>query len=161
MAYEGRKRIRGAMKKCPVCGREFWCYDVLQWAYRSRNGAGTPVGWICSWSCQAQHNRESENKRNGRRYHQGREHYKRGADGKLLPDKVIYCCLTGMEDMMRARKINARQLSEATKIPQGTICNYASTRIKCREERIQIIADALGCTVEDLIKTKNGEGTPS
>ena len=66
MADDTRKQIRGRMKKCPVCGREFWCYDPVLWAYRERNGRGEPKGHICSWGCQVKHNAELEAKRNAK-----------------------------------------------------------------------------------------------
>lgn len=160
LAYEVRRQVRGAMKKCPVCGREFWCYDVLQWAYRSRNGAGTPVGWICSWSCQAKHNRENAKPVElglGDEMNGVLKRRRRKGDA----EPVRYIILSGLRGMLEQKKITRTELARRVGITVGVTASYASMQSRCPEDRAKLIAEVLGCTVSDLTAPKNGEGTSS
>ena len=52
--------VPGSLKTCPVCGREFWVQDATMWAYREYGRNNCKKGYICSWHCQCEHNRQRE-----------------------------------------------------------------------------------------------------
>ena len=49
---------RGQVMKCDSCGKDFYCWNQSDWAYRrnSKNGSH----FFCSWSCMRRHDREAE-----------------------------------------------------------------------------------------------------
>lgn len=160
MGHEVRKQIRGAEKKCPVCGETFWCYDVIQWAYRSRSKAGKKKGWICSWSCQAQYNREQEKPVKLKTGDEARPVYERRKHAGDA-DTVKYFAMPGLKDALTARNMTQSELAARIGAGNSAVSAYAWKYQGCPEDRVKLIAEAIGCTVEELIAPKNGEGTPS
>ncbi len=50
-------RISGVMKKCPICGREFFTPDVNTWAYKKYHAKlnGSTISYFfCRWNCLRQ-----------------------------------------------------------------------------------------------------------
>ena len=166
MADDTRKQIRGRMKKCPVCGREFWCYDPVLWAYRERNGRGEPKGHICSWGCQVKHNAELEAKRNAKLEAQQAK-YNARLEAKRIErleakqekrgtnDRGIeWCLLEGLDGVMKNQKIQATRLGGMAGICRTSIVKYRYLQSKCKAQKAQILADALGVPLEDLLTKK-------
>ena len=44
--------------KCASCGKDFYCWNQSEWAYRrcGKNGSR----FFCSWGCMRQNDREAE-----------------------------------------------------------------------------------------------------
>ena len=166
MADDTRKQIRGRMKKCPVCGREFWCYDPVLWAYRERNGRGEPKGHICSWGCQVKHNAELEAKRierleakqakyNARLEAKRIERLEAKQEKRGTNDRGIeWCLLEGLDGVMKNQKIQATRLGGMAGICRTSIVKYRYLQSKCKAQKAQILADALGVPLEDLLTKK-------
>ena len=55
-------------------------------------------------------------------------------------------------DMRKARNLSQKGLSEATGIHRVTIARYEAGKIEPSLPKAKKIADALGCTVDELLK---------
>lgn len=161
MAGDSRKRVFGAMRICPVCGREFWCYDTRQWAYRERTRKARQ---ICSWSCQVKHNAEQEEKRAKReKYRIEAEPVKRAvpepqkqiiSEKKKMPTpekkRVGYHWIANLGELMREHGISERDLAERTGFCKESIGKWRRAYTKCPDHKIDTLADALGISRAEL-----------
>ncbi len=197
MADDSRKQLRGRAKTCPVCGREFWCYDPVLWAYRE-HGNHKSARHICSWSCQAKYNAELEAKRNAKpeakqakykarleakrlerleaqqakynarleakrleRLEAKRRETKPPADAEPNPPKratnrtpTEWHLLEGLADVMIKARESDVGLAGRTGVCRQSIAAYRGLKRRCKAQKAQILADALGVTLEDLLTKK-------
>lgn len=52
--------------------------------------------------------------------------------------------------LLRAKRGNVKKVAKALGVTSGTVGSYSSGRVFPDERKIQIIADTLGCTMDDL-----------
>lgn len=64
----------GIMMVCPECGKDFFCTNPGEWAYKraSHKGHGKI---FCSWTCMRKHDRIAEEKAAARREADKRHHW--------------------------------------------------------------------------------------
>lgn len=155
MADDSRKRICGGTRTCPVCGREFWCYEPMQWAYRERTRKARQ---ICSWSCQVKHNAEQDAKRAKRqKYRIEAEPVKPAvpepqrriiSEKKCVPKpakkKVEYHWIANLGKLMQEKGVSERELAERTGFRNGVIGQWRRAKTRCPDYKIDTLADALG-----------------
>lgn len=131
MADDSRKQIRGRTTTCPVCGREFWCYDPIQWAYRERT---SKKRHICSWHCQVIHNEKQEKK----------------VTPKPAKKKVEYHWIANLGKLMQEKGVSERKLAERTGFGKGAIGQWGRADTRCPDYKIDTLADALGVSRAEL-----------
>lgn len=125
--------IRGdQMKKCPVCGREFWCYDPELWVYRAKKYPNSRGKQICSWSCQVEYNRKME----GPKRMPQREGYHYV---KNIREELNRAGIT----LARAGMEIGRKSSDMTAIMDG--------QMRCGYDKIVKLAGLIGADADDLI----------
>lgn len=161
MADDSRKRICGGTRTCPVCGRQFWCYEPMHWAYRERTRQARQ---ICSWSCQVKHNAEQDAKRDRRKKYQieaepvkpaapepqRRIISKKKCVPKPTKKKVGYHWIANLGQIMKAKGVSERDLAERTGIRRATIGQWRRADTRCPDYKIDILADALGVSRAEL-----------
>ena len=161
MADDIRKRIRGGMRTCPVCGRQFWCYEPMHWAYRERTRKARQ---ICSWSCQVKHNAEQDAKRAKRqKYRIEAEPVKPAVpeprrriigEKKCVPKpskkKVEYHWIANLGELMQEQGVSERDLAERTGFQEGTVGHWRRAVTRCPDHKIDTLADALGVSRAEL-----------
>ena len=161
MADDSRKQIRGRMMTCPVCGREFWCYDPIQWAYRERTSKKRQ---ICSWHCQVKHNEKQEKKRAERQKyriptepvkpavspHRQRIISEKKGTPKPAKKKVEYHWIANLGKLMQEKGVSERELAERTGYRKGVIGQWRRADTRCPDYKIDTLADALGVSRTEL-----------
>lgn len=120
MADDNRKKIHEAAKVCPVCGRQFWCYDVRRWAYREHTGK---MRHICSWSCQAKHNAEQEEKR-------AKQKKNRRPSEIPNPAQAESRHLTARETMDAPNLIKSKKTKPGSTVPKRTETKSAKKKVE-------------------------------
>lgn len=155
MADDSRKQIRGRTTTCPVCGREFWCYDPIQWAYRERT---SKKRHICSWHCQVIHNEKQEKKRAERQKyriptepvkpavstHRQRIISEKKVTPKPAKKKVEYHWVTNLRELMQEKGISERDLAERSGFRRQVIGQWRRAETRCPDYKLDALADALG-----------------
>lgn len=129
------RAIRGdQMKKCPVCGREFWCHDPELWAYRAKRSPKSKGKQICSWSCQVEYNR-------------------RGHGTKRKPREGYHYIKNIREDLRRAGITQTR----AGEVIGRKVCDMVAIldgERSCGYDKIVKLAALIGADPADLILTE-------
>lgn len=145
--------VPGSRKTCPVCGREFWVQDATMWAYREYGRNNCKKGYICSWHCQCEHNRQREAQEAQKKKPAAvcRER-KANAAPKSAPEYAEqWCYLGNLRDVMDRKNMTGVQLEKKTGIPAITIYGWRQGRGKCPYWKALVLADALGVDPEEII----------
>lgn len=62
-----------------------------------------------------------------------------------------------IKKLREAAGISQMRLSEMISVPQSTIASWETGRALPRADKLPLIAKALGCTVDDLLKEPSGK----
>ena len=62
-----------------------------------------------------------------------------------------------IKKLREAAGISQMRLSEMINVPQSTIASWETGRALPRADKLPLIAKALGCTVDDLLKEPSSE----
>lgn len=161
--------FRGRTKVCPVCGKEFWCEDPKAWVYRVTSG-----GQVCTYGCLVRHRKEQERREAERRASAKpakvrdcmavsqpkqpinsekqdtpkRERKKRNMDG--------YYWLVNLGRIMQDKGVSDRDLAKRTGFNRSTVGQWRRVDTRCADDKIDILAAALGVVRESITENKNG-----
>lgn len=142
----GRDRgwSKSGMKECPVCGREFWCYDLDAWAYRVGRNKSEKGPQICSWHCQVEYNRAVEEEKSQK----AREKQAR-RDSRM--EKKKFCWLGNLTEIMDLREVTNKEVVDATGVSSPALSGYRLCDGQCRWDAAVKIADFLRVAPEEII----------
>ena len=143
----GRDRgwSKSGMKKCPVCGREFWCYDLDAWAYRAWKDKKSKGPQLCSWHCQVEFNRALEEK--SKKSPRKTAVKPGGREGNTQE----FCWTGNLMQIMEERGVRVCEIADAAGISQSTVSCYRMCDGRCRREIAEKIADFLQVDPDDII----------
>lgn len=158
-----RSRAKSGMRKCPVCGREFWCCDLEKWAYRTQKSGRDGGTQICSWRCQVEYNREAERTHrewfrremaaaeraeNIARKKEERKCRKRKKI-KEIPESVWYW-LGGLKKVMEEQGVTQSALAQCLGVSRSAIQAYMTRRQRCPRNTAVAIAGALTVDLDEI-----------